>query len=148
MKEFEKDSILKNFRNVSLLDWQDRSITYNLSIVEDDELYTISLYLSILIPFYTIRVQKNKIEYFFSKTEIAQMRNSSSDSRKIKDLIAQISSIVENKILYNKFPNELMGIIIEDVSFQEIPFGKFNMYNAFFNNLTTDEIKNNNFFNS
>ena len=73
--------------------------------------------------------------------------NDNSDSRKIKDLVSEITSIVENKILDKKFPNELISITIEDVSFQEIPFGKFNMFNAFFNNLTIDEIKNNNYFN-
>ncbi len=133
-KDFEKDSILKNFRNVSLLDWQDRSICFNLSIIEEDELYTVSLYLSVLIPFYTIRVQKNKIEYFFSNIEIAQMKNNNSDSRKIKDLIPEITLIVENKMLYKKFPDELINIIIEDISFQDIKFGKFNMFNAFFKN--------------
>jgi hypothetical protein len=138
--DFEKDNILKNLRIVDLLDWQDRSITFNLSIIENDELYTISLYLSILIPFYVIRVQKNKIEFFFSTMEINQMKNDNKDSRKIKDLIFQITSTIEDKMLYSEFPNALIGLIVEDVSFQEISFGKFNMFNAFFNNSTIDEI--------
>lgn len=143
--EFEKDHIFKNFRDVSLLDWQDRSISFDLSVVEEGELYTVSLYLSILIPFYVIKVQKNKIEFFFSDLEISQMKNSNLESKKIKDLIFDIAYIVESKILYKKFPEELMTETIQDISFQEIGFGKFNMFNAFFNNnLITDEIKNNN----
>jgi hypothetical protein len=143
LEEFEKDCTLKNFRIVSLMDWQDRAITYNLFIIEDDELYTVSLYLSILVPYYVIKVQKNKIKLLFSNFEIAQMKNNNLESRKIRDLIIDIASIVESKTLYQKFPEELMNIIIEDVSFQEIGIGKFNMFNAFFNNIPTDEIKNN-----
>ncbi|WP_281225273.1 hypothetical protein [Flavobacterium aquiphilum] len=138
-KDFENDKVLRNFKDVSLLDWQDRAISFNLQIVQESELHTISLFLSILIPFYTIRVQKNKIEYFFSSLEIEQMKNDNSDSREIKDLISEISTRVENKMLYRMFPNELINMIIEDINFQEIPFGKFTMFNAFFNNsITTD----------
>ena len=51
---FEKDITLKNFNDLSLFDWEDRCFTFSLNIIEDKELYTISLYLSILIPYYVI----------------------------------------------------------------------------------------------
>lgn len=142
-EEFDKDYILKNFRNASLLSWQDRAVTFDLSIVEKDEMYTLTLYLSVLIPFYVVRVKKNNIKLFFSENEISGMRKDNLIIKKINELICDVSSIVEEKMFYKKFPEELLSTIIEDVSFQEIGFGNFNLFNAFFNNSTIDE--NNNF---
>ena len=138
-EEFDNDNVLGNFRNASLLDWQDRAINFELSIIDDGELYTLSLLLSILVPFYVVRVKKNKIEFFFSASDITQMKDSNLESRTIKDLVIDITMVVENKFLYKKFPKELMNFVIEDVSFQEIQKSKFTMFNAFFNNFGIDE---------
>ncbi|PJJ09946.1 hypothetical protein CLU83_3329 [Flavobacterium sp. 1] len=138
-EEFNNDNVLANFRNASLLDWQDRTINFELSVIENGELYTLSLLLSVLVPFYVIMVKKNKIELFFSTSEITQMKDNNLESRTIKDLIIDITMIVENKFLYKKFPEQLMNFIIEDVSFQEIQKSNFTMFNAFFNNLVIDE---------
>lgn len=138
-EEFENDDVLRKLSPISMVDWQDRAVTFNLSVIENKELYTISLYLSILIPFYTIRVQKNRIELFFSNLEIDEMDKKNLESRKIKDLIIDIESTVENKMLYKKFPKELINVIIDDISFQEIQMGNFTMFNAFFNNQIANE---------
>lgn len=139
--EFEKDLILKKFRNQSMIEWQDRSISFDFSIIENSKLYTITLYLSILIPFYTVRVQKNKIEMFSLNLETSKIDNNNPDSNKIKDITDKIEFIVESKMLYKKFPQELLSVIIEDVSFQEIQISEFNMFNAFFNNqLVNNEV--------
>ncbi len=132
--EFGKDLILKKFRNQSMIEWQDRSISFDFSVIENSELYTITLYLSILIPFYTVRIQKNKIELFSLNLETFKIKNSNPDSIMIKDITDKIDFIVESKMSYKKFPEELLSLIIEDVSFQEIQISKFNMFNAFFNN--------------
>ena len=139
---FEKDKTLKNFKDLSLFDWEDRCLTYNLNIIEDHELYTISLYLSVLIPYYVIKVQKGMIELWFSKSQIEELQNKNNETRKINDLILDIEAIIENKFLYRKFPNELCNIIIPDVSFQDSIFGQFNMFNAFFNNIIIKEDEN------
>lgn len=133
-KTFKNDFILKDIRSTSLLDYNDRAYTFILTVIEDEEMYTISLFLSILIPFYLITVQKNKIELVFSESEIIKMRNEKSDTRKIKELIQNISSLLETSTHYSKFPEELLNQTIEDVSFEEIPFGRFTMFNAFFKN--------------
>jgi len=133
-KTFKKDSSLKNIRDMSLFDYKDRALTFHLTVVEEGELFTVTLYLSVLIPFYIIKIQKNKIELIFSEMEIIKMKNEKSDTRKIKELVQDISSLVETTMLYSKFPEGLSDQIIEDISFQEIPFGRFTMFNAFFKN--------------
>lgn len=133
-KTFKKDSVIKNIRDMSLLDYKDRALTFQLTVVVEGELFTVTLYLSILIPYYLIMVQKNKIELIFSENEIVKMENEKTDTRNIKVLVEDISSFVETTMLYSKFPEQLCNKIIEDVSFEEIPLGRFTMFNAFFKN--------------
>lgn len=135
LKEFEKDYSLKNFADFTLFDWGDRCMTFNVSIIEDGELYTISLLLSVIIPYYVIECKKNKIELFFSKSKIAELHEASQETRKISDLVLAIETIVEDKLFYKKFPDKILNSVIQDVSFQDKGIGYFTMFNAFFNNL-------------
>lgn len=139
---FEKDHTLKNFKDASLFAWEDRCLTFNLTIIEDDELYTISLYLSILIPYYVIKYQKSIIELWFSKSQIDQLKKDNKETRKINDLILDIETIVKDELFYEKFPTEILNTIVPDVSFQDSIFGHFNMFNAFFNNLVIKDHEN------
>ncbi|TCN57391.1 hypothetical protein D0809_12505 [Flavobacterium circumlabens] len=139
LKEFEKDYSLKNFADFTLFDWGDRCMTFNLSIIEDGELYTISLLLSVVIPYYVIECKKNKIELLFSESKIIELQEANKETRKLNDLILKIEAIVEEKLLYKKLPNEIINFEIEDVSFQDAGFGHFKMFNAFFNNLILEK---------
>lgn len=132
--EFNKNIILKDFKNLSRLDMQDRCLTYSLNLVEDGELQSITLYMSILVPYYVIVTNKHKIELFFSKSKIEELEMSNLKTRKIKDLVLEIENIVESKLLFQKFPEELMNFVIKDIAFQDIGLGRFTMFNAFFNN--------------
>lgn len=131
---FEEDYTLKGFEDFSLFEWEDRCLTFNLTIILNEELYTISLYVSILIPYYVISCQKNIIDLWFSKEQISDLQKNNTETRQISDLVLDIESIVEDKLLYIKFPEEMLDTIIEDVSFQDSRFGHFKMFNAFFNN--------------
>ena len=140
--EFDKDLILKNFEDFSKLDWQDRCFKFNLTLIEDGELQSINLYLSILLPYYIIRSRKHKTELFFSESKIKEIENNNLSTRKIKDLIINIKEIVETKLLYKEFPEELICHVIKDISFQDSRLGFFTMFNAFFNNEIIYEINN------
>lgn len=133
-KNFELDLTFKDFEDHSRRDSQDRCFTFFLNVIEDGELHSITLYLSILSPYYVIRHLEHKNNPFFSKSRIEELGNENKDTRKIKDLILDLESIVEKKILYTKFPQEIMYTIIKDVSFQDIYLGYFKMFNVFFNN--------------
>ena len=60
-------------------------------------------------------------------------------TRKIKDIIIVIKTILENKLFYNAFPKRMSNVVISDVSSQDTRFGYFNLFNAFFNNLKITE---------
>lgn len=134
MAEFKQDPILKDFEDFSRLDYQDRCFKFFLNVFEDGKLYSISLYLSILSPYYVIVQLTHPPEPFFSQSRIEELERENTDPRKLKDLILDIESIVEDKLLYQKFPESLIRTVIDDISFQDIYLGHFKMYNAFFNN--------------
>ncbi|UPZ14632.1 YopX family protein [Flavobacterium humidisoli] len=139
LKEFENDYTLKNFTDNTLFNWGDRCMTFNVTLIEDGEMYTISLLISVIVPYYAIKCQKNMIELFFSESRISELQEANLERRKLKEIIFEIESIIEKKLLYSKFPKELYNFVIEDVSFQEADFGYFKMFNAFFNNLIMTE---------
>lgn len=132
--EFEEDVILKDFEDFSRLDYQDRCFKFFLNVFENKELHSITLYLSILSPYYVIVTMKHSPSPFFSQTRINELERENTDNRKLKDLILDIEMIVENKLLYKKFPDSIINTIIDDIGFQGINLGHFKMYNAFFNN--------------
>ncbi|KFF20300.1 hypothetical protein [Flavobacterium hydatis] len=139
LEKFENDKTLKKFADFSLFHLKDRCMTFNVSIIEGRELYTISLFISIIIPYYVINVQKNMIEIFFSESEITELENKNTETRKINELVLEIETIIEDKFLYRKLPNKLLNFVVADISFQDSQFGYFTMYNAFFNNVTIND---------
>lgn len=74
------------------------------------------------------------IDLWFSKEQISEFQKNNTETREIDDLVLAIGFIVEDKLLYNKFPEEMLNVVIEEVSFQDSRFGYFKMFNAFFNN--------------
>lgn len=139
-KEFENDEILKDFEDYSRLDSnQDRCYTFFLNVAEGGEMYSISLHLSILIPYYVIRKGWHTPSPFFPKSLIEKLEIEKVDTRKMDELIHDIERIVEEKLLYKKFPSELMNNVIVNTSFGDIYLGDFTMFNAFFNNSNINE---------
>ncbi|SHM49516.1 hypothetical protein [Flavobacterium chilense] len=134
-KEFENDIVLKEFQDFSTLDGcEDRCFTFFLNIFENGELLSISLHISLLLPYYVIRRGWHHAELWFTKEKIEELETQNLDSRKMDDIILDIEKIVEEKLLYQKFPQTLMNTIISDIGFQDIYIGHFKMYNGFFNN--------------
>jgi hypothetical protein len=142
LEKFENDKTLKNFADFSLFNLGDRCMTFNVSIIAGRELYTISLFVSVIVPYYVINVQKNMIELFFSESEITDLENKNTETRMINELVLEIETIIEDKFMYRKFPNKLLNFVVDDISFQDSEFGYFTMYNAFFNNVIIKENEN------
>lgn len=139
LEKFEKDRTLKNFTDFSLFNLGDRCMTFNVSIIAGRELYTISLFVSVIVPYYVINVQKNMIELFFSESEITNLESENIETRMINELVLEIETIIEDNFLYRKFPDKLLNFVFDDISFQDSEFGYFTMYNAFFNNVIIKE---------
>ncbi|PWB23684.1 hypothetical protein DCO46_14045, partial [Flavobacterium sp. HTF] len=92
-KEFEGDLILKDFEDFSRFDCNDRCFTFFLSIIEGGELLSISLHISILLPYYSIRKGWHHHEPWFTKERMEELERENLDSRKIEDLILDVESI-------------------------------------------------------
>lgn len=138
--EFEKDATLKDVEDRSRLDYiEDRCLTFFWLIVENGELKSITLYVSILIPYFTVSTITHKPEFFFTQAQLDELERNSSETRKIDELVLEVEKIVENKLSYQKFPKELLNVVLEDISFQDSYLGEFKMFNAFFNNQSVRE---------
>lgn len=132
--EFNKDKVFKDFQDLSRLDSQDRCYAFFLGIVEGGEFCSINLYLSVLVPYYVIDIIIHKGQIIIPRSKIEELEKENVDPRKIKDLVLEIENIVEKKLLYSKFPKEILNYKFEDISFQDSYLGEFKMFNAFFNN--------------
>ncbi|WP_289665009.1 hypothetical protein [Flavobacterium panacagri] len=143
-EEFDKDLVLKDFQDFSRLDWQDRCYTFSLSIVEGGELCSITVHLSILVPYYVIYTIIHKNQMIIQKSRIEELEKENVDPRKMKDLVLEIENVVEKKLLYSKFPKSILNNKFEDISFQDSYLGEFNMFNAFFNNQAIYQNENDN----
>ncbi|BDU24960.1 hypothetical protein [Flavobacterium sp. GSB-24] len=139
LSEFQNDYTLKNFQDFTLFNYGDKCMTFNFTYIENGQLYTVSLLISVIIPYYAIKVQKNIIELFHSENRIAEIEKANNEVRTLKEIIIDLEQIVESRFLYNKFPNEMLNIIVDDICFQEAGFGYFKLFNAFFNNLIMNE---------
>lgn len=138
--EFEQDYTLKGFQDFSKFDhWEDRCLTFFLNVIENGELKSITLYVSILIPYYVIQTITHKNQMVIPQSKIDELEKNSSETRKIDELVLEVEKIVENKLSYQKFPKELLNVVIEDISFQDSYLGEFKMFNAFFNNQSVRE---------
>lgn len=138
--EFEKDATLKHFEDRSRLDYvEDRCLTFFWLIVENRELKSITLCVSILIPYYVIQTISHKKQMMISQSKIDELEKNSSETRKIDELVLEVEKIVENTLSYQKFPKELLNVVLEDISFQDSYLGEFKMFNAFFNNQSVRE---------
>ena len=132
--EFDKDPVLKDFQDFSRLDWEDRCYTFFLTVIEGGELCSITLHLSILVPYYVVNVVIHKENMIMSKARIKELEKENVDPRKIKDLVLEVEKIVEEKLMYSKFPKEILNDKFDNISFQDSYLGEFKMFNAFFNN--------------
>ncbi len=142
LEEFKNDKTLKDFQDFSLIDNGDRCLTFNLTIIENREMYTISLFMSVIVPYYVIYVQKNKIELWFSESKITELEKENTETRKLNELVLEVETIIEAKFLYKKFPSKLLNSVISNISFEDSMFGYFTMYTAFFNNVIIKENEN------
>lgn len=137
--EFGKDVTLKDFQDFSRLDYEDRCLTFFWTLVEDGKVKSISLSISILIPYYIVQTLTHEHQMLISPQQIEELEKNNSETKKIGELVLEVEKIVENKLSYQKFPKELTHLVIKDIAFQDFYQGEFKMFNAFFNNQSLPE---------
>lgn len=123
-----------NFLDGTLLHWLDRAYNYQFYMVKNNKIYSLCINISLLIPYYTIYALEVDINPNTSKwenypREIEKIANST-----FKKEILELSRLTEEYLGYSLFPEKLINVIIEDISFQDIKKEKFTFFNAFFLN--------------
>lgn len=115
----------------SLLSWNDRCLTYEINIIENSTLYRIVINLSLIIPFYLIQIFQNKI----NKKNLQWLDYPKiTNSDKFQNITEKIASVIEKDLGFYKFNNNYTDKIISNISFEDITFGQFTYFNAFFKN--------------
>ena len=131
VSEFKKNEKINNIKDVSLLDWQDRCLSFELDIFDGDRLIKICLNISLLIPYYAIYALNNKIQEEPYRWITAPQRDNLSESE-VNEEINLISLITKRITKFCLFPEYLAKTVIQDLSFGEVELGNFTFYNAFF----------------
>lgn len=132
LNEFKKHNLINEIEDVSLSSWQDRCLSFELDIVDGNELIKICLNISLIIPYYVVYLLKNEITTNPYKWITIPTRNKEAELTEYREIIEVIKSIVEETIRFNKFPEDIAKNIIPDINFNDINLGAFNYYNAFF----------------
>lgn len=122
------------FSDVSLLDWQDRCFTLEKNIQKNNKNFKVIIYLSYIIPAYLIEFFENDIDIVTKEWLTFPKRNIDLFNSEYLDIKNKICQIIENEFNYYEFPNNFINEKILNLSFQDIRFNQFTMYNAFFKN--------------
>lgn len=140
LDKMEKDIAEKyidfRFQKVSANNWLDRAECYWLDNIIDNTLFRYRLQISKLIPYFVVYLTKivlnlDNHRIFAAPPEIVDAKEYSQESR---ELINFLIDYVKMNLGLNTFNIDLDEYIVDDVSFQDINFGKFTLYNAFFTN--------------
>jgi hypothetical protein len=131
LNELKSNDALKDIEEVTL-ESSDRCISFKLSFFEGDILYQLYLNLSVIVPYYYIYVLKNNFESEPYRWINLPVRDKESEKIKFDSEIKLISSIIESKTMYNRFPDELIKTIIPDINYADVELGTFTYFNAFF----------------
>lgn len=131
--KFFKNELSKRFNVINdstLLHWEDRCITYQIPIVIHNCLTIINIHISFLIPYYIIYITDCILK---SQDNFGHMkRNISKEENQHNDDIKFIDDKLNRILKYHRFEESLLNYVIPDISFRDIRFGKFTIYNAFF----------------
>ena len=130
--ELKKEELFKNIKDNSSFN-SDRCLTLNIEFLENnDRLINININISLLIPYYFIYIVENQIKLNPYKWITIPKRNKLLEKEKYNNQINTISKLIEKMLNFRKFPENLLSIIIKDLSFQDNSFGNFTFFNAFF----------------
>lgn len=134
LERLQNNKAIYNFEDVSLLNWEDRCITLEINFIDDKVLNKICINISFLASYYTIYLLENEIELNPYKWKTIPKRNRDKEKTSFKNYIKMFSKIVEEEFMFTKMEDHLLAQVIEDISFQDISFGEFNLFNALFIN--------------
>ena len=129
VSEYERLKNIENYTSESF----DRCFSLKAEYKEERHLYQLYIRISILAPVYTIYVVSNPIEnnpYRWLDTP----KRDKDYERIISDEILILKKVIENEINYSFIDKSILNKIVDDVSYEDVSFGNFSMFNALFTN--------------
>lgn len=123
-----------DFKDISMLNWQDRCFTLEYVELEENKLYRTIVYMSIIIPVYYVEVLENEINHETKMWKTSPVKVKLLENEKFKNNLFKVSQLLESKFFYTKFPSYLINENIDDLTFQDIRKGDFTFFNLFFTN--------------
>lgn len=127
-----------NFHNVTLFHWNDRCYNLQLAELVGKKHYSVCLNISTIVPYYLVYVlettlidSKNDLDGF-GLPKATKPVISTEYKENYKVLMQQMASVAETYFDVKPFPELLLETIIPNITLENIGFGKFNFFNAFF----------------
>lgn len=131
LSKFKEHTQIQNIEDVSAESF-DRCYTYKIEFLEKNQLYQLCVYISLIVPFYTVEVTKNEISLEPYRWITKPNRDKESENRIFNKQIRLISKIIEKEFSYRAFPENLKNKILPNMSYADIRIGDFTFFNAFF----------------
>ncbi len=126
---------LNNLRETSLLGWEDRCLIFEFDFIENEVLIKINLQVSVITELYVLFITTNKISIHpYKWLSLPQRDKSIEQQQKYASILEFINQTMKDDFGYTALKEEQAHIILEDVCFQDIAMGQFNLYHAFFLN--------------
>lgn len=133
----------KNFFDSTLFRLNDRAHNLQFGDLIGTKHYSICLYVSILIPFYTVYVLETDVSHAliepvnFLRAGYKKPIRKEEMKQVYKPLIDQMVAVTKKHFAIQEFPEDLLHTVIPDINYQAIPFGEFTFFNAFFQDTYT-----------
>lgn len=129
--KFKEYKQIQNMEDVSAESF-DRCYTYKIESVENNQLYQLKVYISLIVPFYAVEITKNEISLDPYRWITNPKRDIESENTIFNDQIKLVSKIIEKETSYKVFPESLKNKVISNMSYADIGLGDFTFFNAFF----------------
>jgi|GEM_PF-6561396 len=127
----------KNFYDSTFFHLNDRAHNLQFAELRGTKYYSICLYISIIIPCFTLYVLETDISHAlvepvnFLRPGYKPLRNKEME-KYYRPLTDQMIAVCRKYFDITEFPEQLIDTVVPDINYQTIPFGKFTFFNAFF----------------
>jgi len=130
--ELQRLTFVKEIKDATLLQWQDRCLSFEIEYLEGDKLTRICIHISLLIPYYLIYILDNAVAFEPYRWLSYPQRNIEKEKHEFAERISEISKVIESVTNFHPFNEELAEIVLPDLNFKDIRMGEFTLFNAFF----------------
>ena len=128
-KEYETFKGIENHTSESF----DRCFSLKVDYRKEKYLYQLYIRISILAPLYTIYVTSNPIENNPYRWLDTPKRDKDYENTILEEMQI-LKKIIESKTDYSFIDENTLNKVLENISYEDIDFGSFTMFNALFTN--------------